>query len=98
MKKHFFTLSIIAFAGIFIFNSCKKEKSCEGCKENIKSPIVIAGPGQVKGMGHAEGMFRYDAEIENGEKIHFEEAFKLYMINEDGYWRIFYFVFPGFAW
>jgi len=51
-----------------------------------------------KGMGHAEGMFRYDAEIENGETIHFEDAFKLYMINEDGYWRIFYFVFPGFSW
>jgi hypothetical protein len=51
-----------------------------------------------KGMGHAEGMFRYDAEIENGETIHFEEPFKLYMINEDGYWRIYYFVFPGFAW
>ena len=49
-------------------------------------------------MGHAEGIFRYDAEIENGETIHFEDAFKLYMINEGGYWRIFYFVFPGFAW
>jgi hypothetical protein len=51
-----------------------------------------------KGMGHAEGMFRYDAEIENGETIHFDEPFKLYMINEDGFWRIFYFVFPGFSW
>jgi hypothetical protein len=51
-----------------------------------------------KGMGHAEGMFRYDAEIENGETIHIEGPFKLYMINENGLWRIFYFVFPGFAW
>ena len=47
MKKHFLTITIIAFTGIFIFNSCKKEKSCEGCKENNKPPIAIAGPDQV---------------------------------------------------
>ena len=51
-----------------------------------------------KGLGHAEGMFSYDAELEGGEFIHIEEPFKLYMSNEDGFWRIFYFVFPGFAW
>jgi hypothetical protein len=51
-----------------------------------------------KGMGHAEGIFSYDATIENGESIHIEGPFKLYMINDDGYWRIFYFIFPGFAW
>ena len=53
---------------------------------------------EAKGMGHAEGMFSYDAEIEKGETIHIEGPFKLYMINEDGFWRIFYFIFPGFAW
>ncbi len=51
-----------------------------------------------KGMGHAEGMFKYDTEIESGEILHIEGPFKLYMINENGYWQIFYFVFPGFAW
>ncbi len=51
-----------------------------------------------KGLGHAEGMFSYDAEIENGETIHIAGPFKLYMINETGLWQIFYFVFPGFAW
>ena len=53
---------------------------------------------ETKGIGHAEGMFSYDAEIDNNELIHIEDAFKLYMINEDGSWRIFYFVFPGFSW
>jgi len=47
MRKHFFRLTIIALAGIFLFLSCKKEKSCEGCKENNKPPIAIAGPDQV---------------------------------------------------
>ena len=35
----------ILLAGIFI--SCKKEISSEGCKENSKPPIAIAGPDQV---------------------------------------------------
>jgi hypothetical protein len=50
------------------------------------------------GLGHAEGMFRYDAELENRETLHFEGRFMLYMFNQDGFWQIFYFVFPGFAW
>ena len=37
-----FILSI----SLFIFISCKKETSCEGCKGN-KPPIAIAGPDQV---------------------------------------------------
>ena len=51
-----------------------------------------------KGIGHAEGMFSYDAEIDMGETIHIEGPFKLYMTNYDGAWRIYYFVFPGFSW
>ncbi len=51
-----------------------------------------------KGIGHAEGMFSYYAEIEMGETLYIEGPFKLYMTNYDGSWRIFYFVFPGFAW
>jgi hypothetical protein len=53
---------------------------------------------QATGMGHAEGVFSYDAEVESGEIIHIEGPFKLYMSNENGTWNIFYFVFPGFAW
>lgn len=51
-----------------------------------------------KGLGHAEGIFSYDAEIENGEIIHIEGPYKLYMANEYGLWQIVYFVFPGFSW
>src|SRR5688572_9926712 len=38
-------VSIIAV--LIFFNSCKKERSCEGCKENNKPPIAVAGPDQV---------------------------------------------------
>jgi Tol biopolymer transport system component len=47
MKKHFLTITIIAFTGIFIFNSCKKETSCEGCRENNKPPTANAGADQI---------------------------------------------------
>jgi hypothetical protein len=50
------------------------------------------------GMGHAEGGVKYDAVMETGETVHFEGPFKLYLSNEDGWWSIFYFVFPGFEW
>ena len=32
---------------ILLFVSCKKEESCEGCREGNKPPIAIAGPDQV---------------------------------------------------
>jgi PKD domain/Kelch motif/Galactose oxidase, central domain len=38
---------IVLLAGLLFNLSCKKEKSCEGCKENNKPPIAIAGPDQV---------------------------------------------------
>ncbi len=50
------------------------------------------------GMGHAEGMLKYDAVIENDEVIHYEGPYKLYMQREDKYWSIMYFVLPGFVW
>jgi hypothetical protein len=50
------------------------------------------------GLGHAEGMLKYDAVMENGEAIHYEGPYKLYMQREDKWWTIFYFVMPGFEW
>jgi len=32
---------------IVFFIACKKETSCENCKEGNKQPIAIAGPDQV---------------------------------------------------
>ncbi len=49
-------------------------------------------------MGFSEGMYKYDAVMVNGEVLHFEDPYKLYMRREDNYWSIFYFVMPGFNW
>lgn len=51
-----------------------------------------------KGMGFAEGMLTYDAVLDNGEIIHYEGPYKLYLQLEDSWWSIFYFVMPGFKW
>ncbi|MEP7141336.1 MAG: hypothetical protein ABI707_00640 [Ferruginibacter sp.] len=51
-----------------------------------------------RGMGFAEGMLKYEAVMDNGEKIHYEGPYKLYMNMEDTWWSIFYFVMPGFKW
>ena len=62
--------------------------------DEIKFELQDAG----RGLGHAEGMLKYDAVMENGEVIHYEGPYKLYMQREDKWWTIFYFVMPGFSW
>ncbi len=53
---------------------------------------------QHTGLGHAEGMVQYSAELENGELIIMDGPFKFYMSNEFGGWDIFSLVMPGFKW
>jgi hypothetical protein len=50
------------------------------------------------GMGHAEGALKFDAVMENGEILHFEGPFKLYLSLQYNYWNLFYFIIPGFKW
>ena len=47
MKKLFLSFLIPSIIAGGICISCKKERSCEGCKENNKPPIAVAGPDQV---------------------------------------------------
>ena len=39
--------------------------------------------GEDSGMGHAEGLVKYDAVLDNGEVVHFEGGYKLYMQRQD---------------
>ena len=58
----------------------------------------LNGVHDLEGLGHAEGLVRYNAESEAGEIINIEGPFKIYM-SFDGYsWDVFYFVWPGFVW
>ncbi|HET6769134.1 MAG TPA: hypothetical protein VFH08_17105 [Chitinophagaceae bacterium] len=47
MKKLFLSYLILSIIAGGICISCKKESSCEGCNENNKPPIAIAGLDQV---------------------------------------------------
>lgn len=48
------------------------------------------------GMGHAEGVVKYDALLENGAEVRIGGPFKLYMSLDYGWWNIVHIVFPGF--
>jgi len=50
----------------------------------------------LEGLGHAEGIVKYDAILESGERKSFEGPFKLYMSLHYEWWSIFYFVMEGF--
>jgi hypothetical protein len=47
------------------------------------------------GLGHAEGYTKYNAILENNDKIIISGPFKLYLSLQYGWWSIFYIVFPG---
>ncbi|HEX3078979.1 MAG TPA: hypothetical protein VHQ04_00890 [Puia sp.] len=51
-----------------------------------------------QGLGNAEGVVKYDAILESGERKSFEGPFKLYLSLQYEWWSIFYFVMEGFAW
>ncbi len=48
------------------------------------------------GMGYAEGYTKYNAILENKEKVIIKGPFKLYFSYQYGWWCIFHLVFPGF--
>jgi hypothetical protein len=48
------------------------------------------------GMGHAEGLVKYNAILENNEQVSFKGPFKLYLSLDYGWWSIVHIVFPGF--
>jgi hypothetical protein len=52
---------------------------------------------EYSGLGHAEGVVKYEAGLENGESVRIGGGFKLYMALESGWWSIFHIIFPGFA-
>ncbi len=47
MKRAICHISLIAVFSLMVHISCKKETSCEGCSNDNKPPIALAGPDQV---------------------------------------------------
>ncbi len=49
-----------------------------------------------KGMGYSEGLVKYTAVLESGERQPVEGPFKFYFSREDGWWNIYFFYLTGF--
>jgi hypothetical protein len=82
-----------------------KVNACLACYTTLDNEEWVIGEAGFQwdekenvGLGHAEGAVLYDAVLENNEKARINGPFKFYLSNEDGYWNIFYFQFPGFTW
>ncbi len=50
------------------------------------------------GDGYVEGAAKYDAVTDDGETVHYQGDFRFYLANNNNWWSIYYFVFPGFSW
>lgn len=78
-----------------IFNSFDDFKNTKYELLNVQADVK---EGEDTGLGFAEGIVKYDAIMENGETIHFEGPFKLYMQLHDEWWEIFFAYWPGLQW
>lgn len=81
-----------------IENLFQSYTSFQNCKYGISDVSFQWNDSEERGLGHAEGDVKYDAILENGEVKAIEGPFKLYLSCEFGWWKIYYFVFPGFVW
>ncbi len=56
------------------------------------------GEGEETGMGYVKGTVKYNGITGEGEKVHFEGPFKLYLQLTYGWWAIHYAQWPGLEW
>lgn len=87
-KKQFFALVRYVFDAYLSFDNGAYEITHISFNETNDEK-------QVKGMGAAEGMIRYDAMLESKEVQTIQQPFKLFMVQMDHYWEIMSISMPG---
>lgn len=80
-----------------VFDSYREFEDCKYHIFEVKFELKESADDKLQGIGHCEGMVKYDAILENGERKTIEGPFKLYMTRDYDWWSIFYFVMPGFG-
>ena len=80
-----------------VFESFQSFEECKYRIFEIKYELHASTDGRQQALGHSEGMVKYDAVLENGERKVFEGPFKLYMSRDFDWWSIVYFVMEGFT-
>ncbi len=76
----------------------KNFKSFQNTDYNILDIHPDVQDGKEEGLGHAEGMVKYDGLTQEGNRIHYEGPFKLYLKLEYNWWNIFFAHWPGLEW
>jgi len=71
-------------------------EECGYAMDDVHYDLNTTGKAGNEGMGFAEGMVKYTAVLENGEKIPVEGPFKFYFSRNNNRWRIFFFYLTGF--
>lgn len=79
-----------------VFDSFRSLEECKFHIFEIKYELYASTDGHQQGLGHSEGVVKYDAILGSGERTTFEGPFKLYMSRDFDWWSIFYFVMEGF--
>ncbi len=71
-------------------------EDCGYAMEEVHFDVNTAADAVNEGMGFAEGMVKYTAVLETGEKKSIEGPFKFYFSRTYSRWRIFFFYLTGF--
>jgi len=71
-------------------------EDCGYAMDGVQFDLNATGKAGNEGMGFAEGMVKYTAILENGEKVPVEGPFKFYYSRNNDRWRIFFFYLTGF--
>jgi hypothetical protein len=79
-----------------VFDAYTDFEECEYVLNEIKFDLNENSEDTNEGMGFSEGVVKYTAILENGDKKLIEGPFKIYLSREYGCWRIFFFYLTGF--
>ena len=80
-----------------VFDSYRAFEDCKFHIFEVKFELKESSDDKMQGIGHSEGMVKYDAILESGERKTIQGPFKLYMTRDYDWWSIFYFVMAGFG-
>jgi hypothetical protein len=78
-----------------VFDAYTDFEECQYAMGEVKYEME-PGEGEERGMGFSEGILKYIAILENGERKPVEGPFKFYFSREESSWKLFFFYLTGF--
>ncbi len=85
-----------------VLDKLKNILNCYAGFENIQCKIVKVhsdiNEDKESGLGYAEGQVKYEAILKKEGRLKFNGPFKLYLQMSQGWWSIFFAIWPGLEW